>query len=220
MKKNENGRHKRWAGMVFAVVALLAMAAAPGSALATERVEEIVLERGSAPLQLEVKNLAGNMHVQGWDGNTRILVTFHAEDSGGLTAEEILQLVGAEAKLVGNRLVVSTTLPLESFQRFAYPVRNTDSDSDPGYFNLARTKGFSEARFDGEKVEIHGTPQYDALTVWADYKIIVPEGSQVSLKNMAGTLRAENMQGNILLDGTHGLGQPDEAFAKVLHVTP
>lgn len=220
MKIEENGRRKRWAGVVFALALLLVSVAVPGSALAAERVEEIVLERGASPLQLEVKNLAGSMQVRGWDGNTRILVTFHAEDSGGLTAEEILQLVGAEAKMVGNRLVVSTTLPLESFQRFAYPVPTTDSDAGPGYFNLARISGFSEARFDGEKVQIYGTPQFDALTVWADYKIIVPEGSQVSLKNMAGALRAENMQGNILLDGSRGLGQPDEAFAKVLHVTP
>lgn len=218
MKRNENGRRRRWAGVLFALATLLVALAVP--AQAAERVEEIVLERGPAPLQLEVKNLAGSMEVRGWDGNTRIRVTFHAEDSGGLTAEEILQLVGAEAKMVGNRLVVSTTLPLESFQRYAYPVQSTDSDSGPGYFNLARTRGFSEARFDGEKVEIYGTPQFDALTVWADYKIIVPEGSQVSLKNMAGTLRAENMQGNILLDGSRGLGQPDETFAKVLHVTP
>jgi hypothetical protein len=220
MKKRANGWHTRWTGQVAALAALLLLTAVPGPALAAERVEEIVLERGAAPLQLEVKNLAGSMQVRGWDGNTRILVTFHAEDSAGLTAEEILQLVGADAKMVGNRLVVSTTLPLESFQRFAYPVQNSDSDADPGYFNRARSRGFSEARFDGEKVEIYGTPQYDALTVWADYKIIVPEGSQVSLKNMAGTLRAENMQGNILLDGTHGLGQPGEAFTKVLHVTP
>jgi len=217
MKRNENGRRKRWTGVMFALATLLVALAVP--AQAAERVEEIVLERGSVPLQLEVKNLAGSMQVRGWDGNTRIRVTFHAEDSGGLTAEEILQLVGAEARMVGNRLVVSTTLPLESFQRYAYPVQSTDSDSDPGYFNLARTSGFSEARFGGEKVEIYGTPQFDALTVWADYKIIVPEGSQVSLKNMAGTLRAENMQGNILLDGSRGLDQPDEAFAKVLHVT-
>ncbi len=220
MKNTENGRHKRWTGVVLALAILLVMAAVPGSALAAERVEEIVLERGATPLQLEVKNLAGNMQVRGWDGNTRILVTFHAEDSAGLTAEEILQLVGADAKMVGNRLVVSTTLPLESFQRFVYPVQNSESDADQGYFSLAPSRGFSEARFDGEKVEIYGTPQCDALTVWADYKIIVPEGSQVSLKNMAGSLRAENMQGNILLDGTRGLGQPDEAFAKVLHVTP
>jgi hypothetical protein len=218
MKKIKNRRHHRWTSVIFTLLALLVMAAAPG--LAGERVEEIVLERGTTPLQLEVKNLAGNMHVQGWDGNTRILVTFHAEDSAGLTAEEILQLVGAEAKMVGSRLVVTTTLPLESFRRFAYPVQNTDRNSDLGYFNLARTKGFSEARFEGEKVEIYGTPQLDALTVWADYKIIVPEGSQVSLKNMAGTLRAENMQGNILLDGSRGLGQPDDSFAKVLQVLP
>ncbi len=218
MKNHQNGWHKWRAGAVFAMAALLVALALPGQA--AERVEEIVLERGTAPLQLEVKNLAGNMQVRGWDGNTRILVTFHAEDSGGLTAEEILQLVGAKAQMVGNRLVVSTTLPLESFQRFAYPVESAESDAGPGYFNLARTKGFSEARFDGEKVQIYGTPQFDALTVWADYQIIVPEGSQVSLKNMAGTLRAENMQGNILLDGSRGLGQPGEAFAKVLHVTP
>jgi hypothetical protein len=37
---------------------------------------------------------------------------------------------------------------------------------------------------------------------------------------MAGTLRAENMQGNILLDGSRGLGQPDDSFAKVLQVLP
>ena len=220
MNRHETGRRSRWIGVLLAMAALLVMAAAPSPVLAAERVEEIVLERGPAPLQLEVKNLAGNMQVRGWDGNTRILVTFHAEDSGGLTAEEILQLVGAEAKMVGNRLVVSTTLPLESFRRFTYPVQNTDSNAEPGYFNLARTRGFSEARFDGEKVEIFGTAQFDALTVWADYKIIVPEGSQVSLKNMAGTLRAENMQGNILLDGSRGLGQAEESFAKVLQVTP
>jgi hypothetical protein len=111
MKKIKNRRHHRWTSVIFTLLALLVMAAAPG--LAGERVEEIVLERGTTPLQLEVKNLAGNMHVQGWDGNTRILVTFHAEDSAGLTAEEILQLVGAEAKMVGSRLVVTTTLPLE-----------------------------------------------------------------------------------------------------------
>lgn len=210
----------RLAGAAFALAALALVAAAPCQALAAERAEEIVLERGEAPLQLEVKNLAGSMQVRGWDGNTRILVTFHAEDSGGLTAEEILQMVSAEAKLVGNRLVVATVLPLESFQRFAYPVRSAESGAGPGYFNLARTSGFSEARFNGQRVEIYGSPQFDALTVWADYKIVVPEGSQVSLKNMAGALRAENMQGSILLDGTSGLGQADESFAKVLQVTP
>lgn len=220
MNRHESGRNGRWPGLLLAMATLLIMTAALSPVPAAERVEEIVMERGSAPLQLEVKNLAGNMQVRGWEGNTRIRVTFHAEDSGGLTAEEILQLVGAEAKMVGNRLVVSTTLPLESFQRFTYPIQNADSGSDPGYFNLARAKGFSEARFNGEKVAIYGTPQYDALTVWADYAIIVPEGSQVSLKNMAGTLRAENMQGNILLDGSRGLGQPDESFAKVLQVIP
>jgi len=220
MTKNRFDWRGRLAGVAFALAALLLMAAAPGQALSAERAEEIVLERSEAPLQLEVKNLAGSMQVRGWDGNTRILVTFHAEDSGGLTAEEILQLVSAEAKMVGNRLVVSTVLPLESFQRFAYPVQNAEADSGPGYFNLARANGFSEARFNGERVEIYGTTQFDALTVWADYKIVVPEGSQVSLKNMAGALRAENMQGSILLDGTRGLGQPDEAFAKILQVTP
>ncbi len=214
------GRRYRWRSMLLAMAALLVITLIPSTAWAGERVEEIVLERGSAPLQLEVKNLAGSMQVHGWDGNTRIRVTFHAEDSGGLTAEEILQLVSAEATMVGNRLVVSTRLPLESFQRFAYPVQCSNSDSDPGYFNLARCRGFSEARFDGQRVEIHGTPQFDALTVWADYRIIVPEGSQVSLKNMAGSLKAENMKGNILLDGSRGLDQPGEAFAKVLQITP
>jgi hypothetical protein len=200
------------------MAALLVLATAPVPA--AERVEEIVLERGAAPLQLEVKNLAGSMQVRGWDGNTRIRVTFHAEDSAGLTAEEILQLVSAEAKMVGNRLVVSTQLPLESFQRFAYPVVCKACPTAPGYFNQPRPGTVSEARFDGERVEIHCAPQFDALTVWADYTIVVPDGSQVALKNMAGTLHAQDMKGSILLDGSRGLGQTGESFAKVLRVTP
>jgi len=217
MNRHVSGR-QGWVGVLLAMTVLLVLAAAPASA--AERVEEIVLERGATPLQLEVKNLTGSMQVQGWEGNTRIRVTFHAEDSAGLTAEEILQLVGAEAQMVGNRLVVSTQLPLESFQRFAYPVESASGQTAPGYFNLSRPGMVSEARFDGERVEILGSPQFDALTVWADYTIIVPDGSQVALKNMAGTLRAEDMKGSILLDGSRGLNQPGESFAKILHVTP
>ena len=49
MNTNENGRRRHWAGVAFALVVLLVAVAAPGSALAAERVEEFQLGEDFGP---------------------------------------------------------------------------------------------------------------------------------------------------------------------------
>ena len=152
--------------LAFSFVMVLGLAAGPlfGAVgdIGDSKVVQVSLDEWSPDELLELHNLAGSMELSG-GGAPSLKVTIHAEASGGLTAEEILDLVDVRPRKAANSFTVTTALPLDRFTSYTYPENAAGGSSGSG--GLAETfgswfSGFSNSSgtFDGKRYEWPPSP--------------------------------------------------------------
>jgi len=199
-------------GRILSVLVLLAVAVGPlyGAVVseAGTKVVRVSLDGWSSDQRMVVRNLAGRMNLAG-GGEPTLEVTFHAEASAGLTASEILELVDVRSGRQGSEFQVITALPVGRFTSYAYPLESAGGqERESGIVStLASWLGSwsnTTTEFDGKRVKVLNTPSSGALTLWADYRLTVPTGRQVTMDSVVGVMAIHDADGDFLLDTGSG----------------
>lgn len=198
--------------LAFSILVVLAMAAGPlhGAVgdIGDQKVIQVPLDGWSPGEKLDIHNLAGRMVLAG-GGAPSLEVTFHAEASGGLSVDEILDLMDVRAEKAAGGFKVTTVLPLDRFSSYAYPQSAAEGGAGSGGIVEIIGSWFggfssSSGTYDGKRVKVTTTGGSGTLAVWADYRLVVPAGSQVSMNNFAGVLNIHEASGEFRLDTGSG----------------
>lgn len=174
-----------------------------------QKVVRVPLDGWSPGETLDIHNLAGRMILSG-GGAPSLTVTFHAEASGGLGVDDILELVDVRAEKAADGFKVTTVLPLDRFSSYAYPEDAAKGTANTGDGIVATIGswfgGFSSSSgtFDGKRVKVIAKGGSGTLAVWADYLLVVPEGSRVTMNNFVGVLDIHQANGEFRLDTGSG----------------
>jgi hypothetical protein len=171
--------------LILAATVLLAMPVLAGYE------ENITFSSGT----LEVYNLIGEITVQGSGGSSfevRVQVQGSDADKDDI---EIKQQDGGTAKL-------SVTFPAE--RSFVYPRLGRNSKTTFSV-NQGSDNWLSEVFgqiFSHDKITVRGSGS--GFEAWADITIMVPDGATLNVKNGVGEIKAENVDGSIVLDSSSG----------------
>ncbi len=137
---------------------------------------------------IELENLAGTITLEGANGGQiEVAATIHAEDGGGADAQALLGLIEIEFESNDGDLDIFVSYPVDRYDRFHDP-------SEGG--GTTRTT----ARYQDERIVV--TSDDDAVKVWVDFVIRVPQGVSAEIENIAGNVTANSLGGDLLVD-TH-----------------
>ena len=186
-----------------AAAALFAVATA-GPALAA-RQDKTVDRSLAAPRALELENLAGAVALERAAGaELRIVGHVQGEADGEARARELVDSLEVRFEQKGDRLVVSAVYPLDRYRRYSYP-RNGEQGADvPWPLSWLIDAGSSTVTYRGERVTVVGRPSDSAPTLFVDFRIEVPEGMAVTVKNAVGAISSRQVAGDQSLDTASG----------------
>jgi len=171
----------------------IALAGTPDPAASAEATQHVRLEAN----ELLLADLIGKVHVTGHAGPAfEIDVTPDGRDA----ASDPIRIETKE----GDRAKLLIRFPVARENHFVYPemgrgssttisVRDTGEPSDEWL-------GWVLPGVGGHKVVIHGRGK--GLEVWADVTVKVPEGKDLEVRLGVGTISAQAVKGNLVLD-TH-----------------
>ena len=181
--------------------ALLALAVA-APALAEERTTEKSFAASSLDA-VELENLAGRVELVAASGSElRIEATVHGEASAGIGASEMLGTLGLDFDQSGRRLVVRALYPVDRFRRYHYP--GSRSGADDSWLASWLGGSSSTVKYQKRDVKVVSSSASDAATLWADFRIEVPAGIDVKVKNSVGQITSDGVSGNQSLDTASG----------------
>ncbi|MBZ5588435.1 MAG: DUF4097 domain-containing protein [Acidobacteriia bacterium] len=159
---------------------------------------------GDVKAPFAVENLAGRMTVVAGDGDTVIAVaTVHSESEALANAMRFEQVRNQDG-LPTLRVIY----PLDRERRIRYP-EAFDDGADTGRHGHHESHWFlgllfsnSEIRYDGHRVRVGSS---NGTLLYADIEVTVPRRAvEATFRNFVGALRAEGLEGRIMLDTTHG----------------
>lgn len=159
---------------------------------------------GDAKAPFAVENLVGRMTVVAGDGDAVVAVaTVHAE-SEVLAAAMRFKQVRAKDGLPTLRVIY----PLDRERRIRYPEAGDDG-ADTGRHGRHESHWFfdflssnSEIRYDNRRVRVGSS---SGTLLYADVEVTVPRRAvEATFRNFVGALRAEGIEGRIVLDTSHG----------------
>ncbi len=195
---------------IFAPIPTLAAAlctvalAAPLAAAPLEKPIDRAFD-GATIRQIELENLVGEVILVAAEGTAgRISGTIHAEDSAGRTAAALAASLGVEVDEHGGRLVVRMAYPLDEFRRYHYPRLNDDVDVHPEWLKSFFDVGSSSVRYHDRQVRVSGHASSSAASLWADFRVEVPAGVVVKIRNAVGQIRSTGVAGDQNLDISAG----------------
>jgi hypothetical protein len=194
-------RLHRLATGLAAAAALLA--AAP--ALAARH--DIPVERSfAAPREVVIENLAGAFTLVGASGGElRVAATIHAEASSDAKAKALAESLEIEFDTAGDRLTVRALYPLGEHRRFCYPAdaRGDDGGDLPWPLSWLVDSG-SNVEYMGRRVSVTAKCSDSAPALYADFRVVVPAGISVKVKNAVGTIESSGVAGDLVLDAASG----------------
>jgi hypothetical protein len=154
--------------------------------------------------QLVLENLAGNVTLVGTSGNElRVSGTVFAEDSAGSSATALADSLRVEVERFGDRVTVVARYPVDRHRAFHYPRRSSRAPELPWFLQWAETMG-SNVRYQGRQVRVTGRADRGAATLYADFRLELPVGIVVSVKNSVGEIRSRGVDGEQRLDSASG----------------
>ncbi len=143
----------------------------------------------SAGMRIELENLAGTITLEGASGGQiEVAATIHADDGGGADAQTLLGLIEIEFESSNDELDIMVSYPVDRYERFHYPA--------PG---RGRTR--TTAEYQDERIVVTSDDD-DAVKVWVDFVIRVPQGVSADIENIAGSVSATDLGGDLTAD-TH-----------------
>lgn len=178
---------------VIAALAAVALAAILDPAPAQAAQEQREVRRtfaAAAGTQVDLENLAGAVTIEGSSGgDIEVVATIHAETSGGVDAQRLLDLLIVEFDERGGRIDILADYPVGQYDTYRYPRRR-------GGYNTQTT-------YQRERVRVTNRDD-DAVTLYVDFALRVPEGVSVDVENAVGEVTATDVAGDVRLDTGSG----------------
>ena len=154
---------------------------------------------GRPNLVVELHNLAGNVTVAAASGTeVRIAGTVHAAGKTAAEAERVAGLLNVTYEESGDRWIVKAAYPLDDSRKYCYP-RRGEGEELPWFLEWL-DMGSSNFKYDGRQVSIVSQPGGGALTLYADFRIEVPAGVGVTVKDGIGVVDSTGVRGAQTLD--------------------
>ncbi len=179
-------------GLVAAVVVLAFGASVATATPAQQQREERRTFAAREGIEVDLENLAGQVTVEGTDGNDiEIVATIHAADGDRANAQTLLGLLDIEFDERGDRIRVRAHYPVERFDKYRYPQRGG------GSYNTQTT-------YENERVRVTSRDDDDAVTLYVDFVVRVPAGVAVDIENQVGDVSASGMRGDFRADTGSG----------------
>jgi DUF4097 and DUF4098 domain-containing protein YvlB len=174
----------------FAVAALALLLSLPAAAAEVTRPLRAALSP-AAGATLELENLAGTVRVEPSAGAELVIEgTVHAESAA------LADLLRLELAPSGDRLVAKLTYPLDEHRRYVYP-----RQGGGGFLSgLSQSNG----KFQGREVTVYSGTRSGAVLLYCDLTVKLPAGHGAKLRNLAGAITAERVQGDLRLDTGSG----------------
>lgn len=165
-------------------------------------------------LTVELHNLAGNVTVAAAGGSeVRVAATVHAAASSSAEAERIAGLLNVTYEQIGDRWVVKAVYPLDQSRKYCYP-RQAQAESLPWFLEWLDL-GSSNFKYADREVRVVSQPGGGALTLYADFRIEVPAGVGVKVKDGIGLIDSTGVRGAQNLDIATGTVQVQDGEGAV-----
>lgn len=188
--------------LTSAAFALTLVAAAP--AAGEERAVEQTFDAGSVSA-VELENLAGEVTVVAAAGSTgRISGTVHAEASAGETGAALADALQVRFERENGKLVARANYPTDRHRRYHYPARASGSDDDDSWLVSWLGGSGSQVTYQKRDVRVSSSPSSSAATLWADFRIEVPAGVAVTVRNSVGRITSSDVAADQVLDTASG----------------
>ncbi len=186
-------------GLPAMVLAGLALATfSPAFAADAERQIDRTLAT-QTNLTVELHNLAGNVTVAAASGSeVRVAATVHAAAGSAAEAERIAGLLKVTYEQVGDRWVVKAVYPLDESRRYCYP-RRAQEESLPWFLEWLDF-GSSNFKYADREVHVVSQPGGGALTLYADFRVELPAGVGVKVRDGIGIIDSTGVRGAQNLD--------------------
>jgi hypothetical protein len=187
----------------LAIAFSLALTAVPPASAADARrqIDRSVAARPN--LTVELHNLAGNVTLAAGSGSeVRVSGTVHAAASTAGEAERVAGLLTVTAEQLGDRWIVKAVYPLDESRKYCYP-RRGEGEALPWILEWLDI-GSSNFKYDGREVRVVSQPSSGALTLYADFRIELPAGVAVTVKNGIGVVGSSGVRGAQNLDISTG----------------
>ena len=188
-------------GRAAAWMTPLLLAASVASAAETRTVDRS-FEAGTIRT-VELENLAGRVTLVASSGPLRVGAQITAEASAGESAAALADSLEIEFVPQGDRLLVRADYPLDEHTRYHYPDRGADA-GEPSWFSSWIGAGGSTVRYRDRQVRVVGSPSSSAATLWADFRLELPAGVAVKVKNAVGAIDSTGIGGDQTLDTSSG----------------
>lgn len=165
-------------------------------------------------LVVELHNLAGNVTVVAASGaEVRVAATVHAAAGSSAEAERIAGLLNVTYEQVGDRWVVKAAYPLDESRKYCYP-RGAQEESLPWFLDWLNLGG-SNFKYADREVHVVSQPGGGALTLYADFRVEVPSGVGVKVKDGIGLIDSTGVRGAQNLDIATGAVQVQDSEGTV-----
>jgi DUF4097 and DUF4098 domain-containing protein YvlB len=196
----ESAMRRTLPSMLAAVLVLLAGAASADS-------PETRVVRQSFPLAqgqgLRLANLAGRVDLVPGTG-TQVVVeaTVHAEGDSAAETRKLLAGMGwVPSHDNKGRPEMALSYPVESYRSFHFPRPKSQSvDEVPSFLRFFVDAGHSNTTYRGERVRVYARRRSGVPTLYADLRIAVPPGAALAVRNVLGSVRGEELSGNVAVD--------------------
>lgn len=195
-------RRSRHLPFAFAALALALLVAAP--AAGEERALEQTFDAGTVTA-VELENLAGEITLVAAAGSTgRIAGTVHAEASAGETGAALVDALQVRFDRDGGKLVARANYPTDRHRRYHYPARASGSDLEDSWLVSWLGGIGSSVTYQKRQVRVSSSPSGNAVTLWADFRIEVPAGVAVTVRNSVGRIASSGVAADQTLDTASG----------------
>lgn len=187
-------------GLVLAGLALTTLSPA-FAADAQRQIDRTLAARPN--LTVELHNLAGNVTVAAASGSeVRVAATVHAAAGSSAEAERIAGLLNVTYEQVGDRWVVKAVYPLDESRKYCYP-RQAQHESLPWFLEWLDF-GNSNFKYADREVRVVSQPGGGALTLYADFRVELPAGVGIKVKDGIGQIDSTGVRGAQNLDISTG----------------
>ena len=149
--------------------------------------------------ELALSNLIGAIEISGGSSDQfTVIIEVRGDDA----EEGLLDFVVEK----GRKSSLAVKFPTDKHTKYVYPPMGLGSSTSFS-FNCEEEVGGSWLKkiFSGvlgDRIKVAG--RGSGLEVWADITIQVPEGHSLTMKNGVGQVRAENVDGDLVLDTSSG----------------
>lgn len=201
------GSMTRWSARSAAWMLALTLGTAAAFAQDAEKTRSFRHEFPAQQQELRIANLAGRVEIVRAQGKQVSVETFvHAS---GETAAETQRLLDGMKWVRGKdgkgREEWALSYPVDDYRGFHYPRPKKGEDDDiPEFLSWLGDHGQTTSTYRGEKVRIYGKKRDDAPTLYANLRIALPAGSNVTVRNVVGSVRGGNLEGTLGIDTGSG----------------